>query len=101
MQVCAIWDMEPVPTTRPCVHGHEKCTEAAVEKGASAKGVHALRAGSYFVLSMMDRLWKPELSEAEALELMHRGIDEVRSLPILRVWVEVRRVVGSSHANGH
>ena len=30
------------------------------------------------MLSMMDRLWRPELSEAEALELMHRGIAEAR-----------------------
>ncbi len=37
------------------------------------------------MLSMMDRLWKPDLSEAEALELMHRGIDEVRSL---HTWVK-------------
>jgi len=29
-------------------------------------------AGSYFVLSMCDRLWHPDMSEAEALELMEK-----------------------------
>ena len=31
------------------------------------------------MLSMMDRLWRPDLTEAQALELMHRGIEEVRA----------------------
>jgi 20S proteasome subunit beta 4 len=35
--------------------------------------------GSYFVLSLFDRLWRPELSEAEALELMKKGIEEVKA----------------------
>ena len=35
-------------------------------------------AGSYFVLSMMDRLWRPDLGEQEALELMKKGVDEVK-----------------------
>ena len=30
------------------------------------------------MLSMMDRLWRPDLTEAEALDLMHRGIEEVQ-----------------------
>ena len=34
-------------------------------------------AGSYFVLSMMDRLWRPDLSEEEAVRLMEKGIEEV------------------------
>lgn len=34
--------------------------------------------GSYFVLSLMDRLWHKDLTEAEALELMEKGIEEVR-----------------------
>lgn len=29
-------------------------------------------AGSYFVLSLCDRLWRPDMSEAEALELMEK-----------------------------
>jgi 20S proteasome subunit beta 4 len=33
--------------------------------------------GSYFVLAMLDALWRPGLTEAEALALMERGIDEV------------------------
>ncbi len=35
-------------------------------------------AGSYFVLSMMDRLWRPDLTQEEAVELMEKGIQEVR-----------------------
>ena len=34
--------------------------------------------GSYFVLSMMDRLWRPDLTEEEAVQLMEKGIEEVR-----------------------
>ena len=37
-------------------------------------------AGSYFVLSMLDRLWHPDLSEAEALALHEKGIAEVQLL---------------------
>jgi hypothetical protein len=29
------------------------------------------------VLSMMDRLWRPDLTEEEAVQLMEKGIDEV------------------------
>lgn len=36
-------------------------------------------AGSYFVLSMFDRLWHKDLTEDEALSLMMKGIEEVRS----------------------
>jgi 20S proteasome subunit beta 4 len=34
--------------------------------------------GSYFVLSLCDRLWHPDMTEAEALELMEKGIAEVK-----------------------
>ena len=30
------------------------------------------------MLSMMDRLWHPDLGEQEALELMKKGVDEVK-----------------------
>ena len=33
--------------------------------------------GSYFVLSMLDRLWRPRLGVAEALEMMEKGVAEV------------------------
>ena len=33
--------------------------------------------GSYFVLSMLDRLWRPKLSVGEALEMMEKGVAEV------------------------
>jgi len=36
-------------------------------------------AGSYFVLAMLDKLWHPNLTEAEALELHVKGIDEVKN----------------------
>lgn len=35
--------------------------------------------GSYFVLSMLDKLWHPAVTEAEALELMRKGVEEVRA----------------------
>jgi 20S proteasome subunit beta 4 len=35
--------------------------------------------GSHFVLSLCDRLWHPDMSEAEALELMEKGIAEVKA----------------------
>lgn len=34
--------------------------------------------GSYFTLSMLDRLWRPDLSEADAFELMKKAVEEVR-----------------------
>ena len=36
-------------------------------------------AGSYFVLSMLDRLWHRDLTQDEAVELMEKGIEEVGS----------------------
>ena len=41
--------------------------------------LHADRAcaGSYFVLSMLDRLWHQDLTQDEAVELMEKGIEEV------------------------
>ncbi len=36
-------------------------------------------AGSYFVLSMFDRLWRADLSQDEALGLMEKGVEEVKS----------------------
>lgn len=33
--------------------------------------------GSYFVLSMLDALWRPDLTLDEAVGLMEKGIDEV------------------------
>ena len=37
-----------------------------------------IAAGSYFVLSLFDRLWKKDMTEAEALELMEKGVAEVK-----------------------
>uniref|UniRef100_A0A061RBC1 Proteasome subunit beta n=1 Tax=Tetraselmis sp. GSL018 TaxID=582737 RepID=A0A061RBC1_9CHLO len=34
--------------------------------------------GSYFVMSMFDKLWHKDLTEAEALEMMEKGVEEVR-----------------------
>lgn len=34
--------------------------------------------GSYFVLSLFDRLWRPDLTQEEALELMRQGVEEVK-----------------------
>ncbi|KAG7669992.1 hypothetical protein Ndes2526B_g06367 [Nannochloris sp. 'desiccata'] len=35
--------------------------------------------GSYFVLSLFDKLWRPDITEEEALEMMKKGIEEVKS----------------------
>mmetsp|Transcript_11285 Transcript_11285/g.33934 ORF Transcript_11285/g.33934 Transcript_11285/m.33934 type:complete len:198 (+) Transcript_11285:195-788(+) len=35
--------------------------------------------GSYFVLSMCDRLWHPDMTEDQALALMEKGIAEVKA----------------------
>lgn len=35
-------------------------------------------AGSFFVLSMFDKLWHPDLTQAEALDMMLKGIEEVK-----------------------
>lgn len=34
--------------------------------------------GSYFVLSLFDRLWHPDLTREEGLEMMKKGIEEVK-----------------------
>lgn len=34
--------------------------------------------GSYFVLAMLDKLWHPNLTEAEALELQVKGVEECK-----------------------
>ena len=33
------------------------------------------------MLSMLDRLWHPDLTQEEALQLMEKGIEEVSCLP--------------------
>ncbi len=35
-------------------------------------------AGSYFTLSLFDKLWHPDLSQEEALVMMEKGIEEVK-----------------------
>lgn len=35
--------------------------------------------GSYFVLSLFDKMWKKDLSQDEALEMMKKGIQEVKA----------------------
>mmetsp|Transcript_23475 Transcript_23475/g.50143 ORF Transcript_23475/g.50143 Transcript_23475/m.50143 type:complete len:194 (-) Transcript_23475:213-794(-) len=35
--------------------------------------------GSWFVLSMYDRMWHPDLTEAEAMKMMELGIEEVKN----------------------
>ena len=34
--------------------------------------------GSYFTLSLFDKLWRPDISEADALEMVKKGVEEVR-----------------------
>lgn len=34
--------------------------------------------GSNFVLSLFDKLWHPDLTEAEAVDMMEQGIAEVK-----------------------
>ena len=40
--------------------------------GLTSASCPAGPAGSYFVLSMFDKLWHPNLTEAEALEMMRK-----------------------------
>lgn len=40
--------------------------------GSQSASCPARPAGSYFVLSMFDKLWHPNLTEAEALEMMRK-----------------------------
>lgn len=35
-------------------------------------------AGAMFVLSLFDKLWHPDVTEAEAVEMMEQGIAEVK-----------------------
>lgn len=34
--------------------------------------------GSYFALSLFDKLWHPDMTEAEALAMMEKGVEEIR-----------------------
>eukprot|EP00894_Picocystis_sp_ML_P002613 jgi/Pico_ML_1/53130/g3735.t1 len=34
--------------------------------------------GAWFVLSMFDKLWRPDLTQEEALEVMMKGINEIK-----------------------
>ena len=52
----------------PCIARSDACAVLSEPLGA----------GSYFVLSMFDRLWHQNLTEEEALTLMLKGIEEVR-----------------------
>lgn len=38
---------------------------------------HSLAAGSYFTLSLFDKMWHPDVTEDEALKMMEAGIAEV------------------------
>ena len=40
------------------------------------KGAHGY--GAYFALGLLDRYWHPEISETEAIELIHKCINEIR-----------------------
>jgi 20S proteasome subunit beta 4 len=35
--------------------------------------------GSYFVLSLFDKMWKKDLSQEDALEMMKKGVKEVKA----------------------
>lgn len=36
------------------------------------------RAGSYFTLSLFDKMWHPDLSQEEAVVMMEKGIEEIK-----------------------
>jgi 20S proteasome subunit beta 4 len=38
----------------------------------------AVLAGSYFALSLFDKMWHPDLSEDEAVAMMEAGIAEIK-----------------------
>ena len=52
-------------------------------------------AGQNFVLSLFDRLWHKDISEEEAVGLMEKGIEEVRSrvsLPLGEILAKLSRL---------
>ncbi|GBF93229.1 proteasome subunit beta type-2 [Raphidocelis subcapitata] len=53
--------------------------------------------GSYFTLSLFDKLWHPDLTEAEALDMMEKGIAEVRRRLVV---APARFIVKVVDANG-
>ena len=52
--------------------------------------------GSYFCLSMMDRHWKPDLTEGEALKLMEAAVAEVLTRLVVAPPAYVIKVVDAS-----
>lgn len=40
--------------------------------------MHAAFTGSYFTLSLFDKMWHPDLSQDEAVKMMEAGIEEVK-----------------------
>ncbi|CAL8470453.1 g9995 [Coccomyxa elongata] len=52
--------------------------------------------GSYFVLSMMDRLWRPDLTQEEAVQLMEKGIEEVKRRLVVAPPSYVIKIVDSA-----
>ncbi len=58
-----------------------------------------LCAGSYFVLSMLDRLWHPDLTLEEAQQLMERGIEEAR-MHLLRALFSLLNICESHSCQG-
>ena len=56
-------------------HVRHSCPSAPAQKAIACM----LHAGSYFVLAMLDKLWHPNLTEVEALDLHVKGIDEVKN----------------------
>ncbi|KAG1679151.1 hypothetical protein FOA52_000506 [Chlamydomonas sp. UWO 241] len=49
--------------------------------------------GSYFVLSMFDQLWRPDVTEAEALDMMLKGIAEVKQRLVVAPSAYVIKVI--------
>ena len=78
MPVTPSWsEIYLLPLARLCTITHVEVKWQAGHASPLPEAGHAC-AGSYFVLSMLDRLWHRDLTQDEAVELMEKGIEEVR-----------------------
>jgi hypothetical protein len=69
----------PPPLLPPPLHRKiQRCTLVPATQHPSPSPTTPAAAGSYFTLSLFDKLWHPELSQEEALVMMEKGIEEIK-----------------------
>ncbi len=80
------WLQKPPPFHQQCFVLHACITSSRI--ALHYPSLHSLdqlsflvasfAAGSYFTLSLFDKLWHPDLTEAEALDMIEQGIKEIK-----------------------